>query len=96
MAIINLSLQVLPKISEEKTYEAVDGAIEIIRQSGVKYMVGPMETTMEGEPDVLWDIVKKAQDACIRAGATGVMSIIKMDYKPTGVSMDKKMLKYHR
>ena len=96
MATINLSLQVLPKTSEDRVYAVVDEAIKVIQASGVKYLVGPMETTMEGEPDELWEIVKKAQDACIRAGATGVISIIKMDYNPNGVSMDKKMHKYLR
>ena len=96
MSKINLSLQVLPKTTEERTYEVVDEAIKVIQESGVKYLVGPMETTMEGEPDELWEIVKRAQDACIRAGATGVMSVIKIDYNPNGVSMDKKMYKYQR
>jgi len=94
MAVVNLSLQVLPKTTEERTYAVVDEAIRVIRESGVKHRVGPMETTMEGEQDELWAIVKKAQEACIKAGASGVMSIIKIDYKPEGVSMDKKMQKY--
>ncbi|PKM87403.1 MAG: hypothetical protein CVU87_09660 [Firmicutes bacterium HGW-Firmicutes-12] len=94
MTIVNLSLQVLPKVTEERTYEVVDEAINVIKESGVKYLVGPMETTMEGELDHLLEIVKKAQEACIKAGATGVMSVIKIDYKPMGVTMEEKIYKY--
>lgn len=94
MASINLSLQVLPNVPADKTYETVDEAIKIIKESGVKYMVGPMETTMEGELDDLLEIVKKAQDACIKKGASRVMSIIKIDYRPLGVTMEEKIGKY--
>lgn len=94
MAVVNLSLQVLPGVSEDATYAVVDAAIRVIREAGVKHLVGPMETTMEGELDVLWDVVKKAQDACIRAGASRVVSIIKIDYKPEGVTIEEKIHKY--
>ncbi|MBV1756768.1 MAG: thiamine-binding protein [Dethiosulfatibacter sp.] len=46
----------------------------MIAASGVPYEVGPMETTMEGEPDQLWAIIKEAQEACIRAGGSRVMT----------------------
>lgn len=94
MTVVNLSLQVLPKVADEATYAVVDEAIKVIRESGVKHLVGPMETTMEGELDNLWEIVKKAQEACIKAGASGVMSIIKIDYKPEGVTIEEKIGKY--
>lgn len=94
MTIVNLSLQVLPKVPEDRTYAVVDEAIKVIQESGVKYLVGPMETTMEGDPDTLWEVVKKAQEACIKAGASRVMSIIKIDYKPEGVTIEEKIHKY--
>lgn len=91
---IIMALQVIPKVGESRIYEVVDEAIKVIAASGVPYEVGPMETTMEGEPDQLWEIIKKAQEACIRAGATRVMSHIKMDYVPTGSSIHEKITKY--
>lgn len=94
MPVVNLSLQVLPKVAEEKTYQVVDEAIKVIHDSGVKYLVGPLETTMEGELDTLLEIVKKAQEACIKAGASRVMSIIKIDYCSTGTTMEEKIHKY--
>ncbi|NLM10120.1 MAG: thiamine-binding protein [Clostridiaceae bacterium] len=94
MAVANVSLQVLPIVPEEKVYPVVDRVIELIEQSGVKYIVGPSETTMEGELDILLDIVKEAQEVCIREGASRVVSFIKIDYKPEGVTMDEKIHKY--
>ena len=96
MANINLSLQVLPRVPDDQIYEVVDKVIELIHNSGVKYEVGPMETTMEGELDELLEIVKKAQDVCIKEGASRVMSIIKIDYKKEGVTMDEKIYKYRK
>ncbi|AGC67852.1 hypothetical protein Cst_c08530 [Thermoclostridium stercorarium subsp. stercorarium DSM 8532] len=94
MSLANVSLQVLPVVSEDRVYPVVDKVIELIQQSGVKYIVGPMETTMEGELDVLLDIVRKAQEICINEGASRVVSIVKIDYKPEGVTMDEKINKY--
>jgi uncharacterized protein (TIGR00106 family) len=91
---INLSLQIIPVVEESEVYRVVDEVISMIQKSGVKYMVGPMETTMEGELDVLLEIVKKAQDICVREGATRVLSMVKIDYKPEGVTMDEKVYKY--
>jgi len=94
MAHVNVSLQVLPRVPDECIYPVVDEVIKMIKESGVKYEVGPMETTMEGELDVLLEIVKKAQEVCIKEGATRVMSMVKIDYKPEGVTMNEKIGKY--
>ncbi|MGD8190757.1 thiamine-binding protein [Brevibacillus ginsengisoli] len=94
MPIVNLGFQVLPKVADGNTYPVVDKAIEVVQQSGVKYEVGAMETVMEGELDELIEIVKRAQEACIQAGASEVMTHMKIHYRPEGVSMDEKLQKY--
>ncbi len=94
MADINVSLQVLPRVPDERIYDVVDKVIAYIDSTGVKYEVGPMDTTMEGELAELLEIVKKAQEICIEEGATRVFSMVKIDYKPEGVTMDEKIYKY--
>ncbi|CCO08376.1 thiamine-binding protein [Desulforamulus hydrothermalis] len=94
MPVINLGFQVLPKVPDGNTYAAVDRAIEVVQRSGVKYQVGPMETVMEGELDTLLAIVKQAQEACLAAGASEVMTFVKIHYRPGGVTIDEKMAKY--
>lgn len=90
----NVSLQVIPSVPEAEVYPVVDKVIDLIRQSGVNYVVGPMETTMEGELDLLLNIVSKAQDICLQNGATRVLSVVKIDYKAGGVTIEEKVKKY--
>jgi len=93
--VCNVSLQVIPLVAESRhLHPLVDKVIELIRSSGVKYVVGPMETTMEGELQELLDIVAKAQELCLEEGAYRVLSVVKIDYKKGGVTIDEKMEKY--
>lgn len=94
MNIVNLSLQVLPVVPDARIYPVVDKVIEYIASTGVKYVVGPMETTMEGDFDILLQIVKKAQEICTNEGAERVVSVVKIDYKVEGVTIDEKIHKY--
>lgn len=94
MSEINVSLQVLPSVPDERIYDVVDKVIAYIESTGVKYEVGPMETTMEGELNQLLEIVKKAQEICVKEGASRVLSVVKIDYKPEGVTMNEKIGKY--
>ncbi len=93
---VNVSLQVLPAVPETQIYPVIDKVIDFIQKSGVRYEVGPMETTMEGELDKLLEIVKAAQEICVKEGAKRVISIVKIDYKPEGVTIDEKVAKYRK
>ncbi|MGR6836324.1 thiamine-binding protein [Syntrophomonas erecta] len=94
MSKVNLSLQVLPVVAGDQIYEVVDQVINLIHNSGLKYVVGPMETTIEGELEPMLDLVKKAQQVCVDAGASRVISVVKIDYSPDGVTIDEKIDKY--
>ena len=94
MPVCNLSLQIIPIVPDNKIYETVDQVIELIKNSGVKYTVGPMETTMEGELDTLLEIVKNTQQVCVKAGAKRICSVVKIDYSTEGVTIDEKVGKY--
>jgi uncharacterized protein (TIGR00106 family) len=96
MPTANLSLQIIPLVEEERIYDVVDEVIKYIDSCDVKYEVGPMETTMEGELDKLLDIVKKSQEICVKKGANRILSVIKIDYKSDGVTMEEKVRKYRK
>jgi uncharacterized protein YqgV (UPF0045/DUF77 family) len=53
-----------------------------------------METTVEGDLDEMLDLVRQAQQICVEAGANRVISVVKIDYKPDGVTIDEKIAKY--
>lgn len=91
---VNVSMQILPVGEEETALRQIDGVIAYIASTGVKYLVGPMETTMEGPYHQLMDIVAQAQDLCFEEGAQRVVTIIKVDAKKTGVTMDEKIKHY--
>ncbi|MEA3424073.1 MAG: thiamine-binding protein [Bacillota bacterium] len=94
MAKVNMSLQVLPAVVEAEIYPIVDKVIEMIDASGLRYVVGPFETSIEGELDELFEIVKKAQNICTKLGVDRVVSIVKIDYRKEGVTIDEKISKY--
>ncbi|OPL09654.1 MAG: hypothetical protein AVO33_06495 [delta proteobacterium ML8_F1] len=94
MSIVNLSLQILPVVPEERIYPVVDRVIEMIQATGLPHVVGPLDTTIEGELEELLDIVKKAQAVCLEEGADRIVSVIKIDYKKEGVTIDEKISKY--
>lgn len=94
MSLVNVSLQVLPRVSDERVYPVVDKVIEYIQSQNVVHVIGPMETTMEGEYDELMRIVKRCMEICMEEGASRVMSVIKVDYKQGGVTIDEKIGKY--
>lgn len=55
-----ISIQIIPKTkSGEDVIPYVDEAIRVIEESGVRYEVHPLETTMEGDFTKLMDVVKK-------------------------------------
>ena len=49
---------------------------------------------MEGELHQLLEIVEKAQEVCLKNGAKRVVSVVKIDYKAGGVTIDEKIAKY--
>lgn len=90
-----VSIQIIPKTKNgEDVIPYVDEAISVIQQSGVKYEVHPLETTMEGELTELLSIVQKMNEKMIDRGSESVISQIKIFYKPSGASMDQLTEKY--
>ncbi|MFC5532360.1 thiamine-binding protein [Cohnella yongneupensis] len=96
MAQALLSIQISPKVNGgEDVIPYVDRAISIIKESGVTYRVGPMETTMEGDLDTLIDIVKRMNDAMFEMGSPQVLSHIKLAINKAGeASIARQLKKY--
>jgi len=91
---VTIAVQVLPLT--EDAYAIVDKAIAVIAAAGVKYEVGPMETTMEGSLDELLKVAKAAHLACLEAGADKLLTIIKISDAPTGSTIADKVSKYRQ
>ncbi len=93
--IINLGIQIVPKSKDLDSYWLVDQAIEVIQKSGVKHVVTPFETVMEGTQDELMEIARDAQQAVLDAGADEVLVYYRMQIrKDQDVSIEDKTGKY--
>lgn len=95
MNTINLGIQIIPKSKTLDSYALVDKAIEVIQASGVKHVVTPFETVMEGPQEVLMEIALKAQEAVLAAGADEVLVYYRMQIrKNAAVAIEDKIGKY--
>ncbi len=96
----SVAIQVLPKVQggNKELIRIVDKVIAYLKSSGLKTFVGPFETTVEGDYDKLMELVKECQLICIREGAQGVSSYVKIAYNPQGgvLTIDDKVAKYHQ
>lgn len=90
---IQLGIQVVPLDREGNVYEKIDAAINVIQESGVEYIITPMETVMQGPYEKLQQVAKDAQQALIDAGCTEFLVNIKMHIRTDrDVTMEEKRL----
>ncbi|MEK4486209.1 thiamine-binding protein [Psychrobacillus sp. FSL H8-0484] len=90
-----ISIQIIPKTKNgESVIPYVDEAIRVIQESGVKFEVHPLETTMEGDLQQLLQVITKMNDRMIEMGSSNVISQIKVLYQPSGILMDQLTEKY--
>ena len=95
MANALVSIQIIPKTKNgEDVIPYVDEAIRIIDESGVKYEVHALETTMEGELEHLLKVIAHMNERMIEIGSRNVISQVKILYQPTGIAMDDLTEKY--
>ena len=96
----SVAIQVLPSAeNDQELCRIVDEVIAYIAGTGLRYEVGPCETTIEGDDyDQLMDIVKECQHVAVRAGAKKVSAYVKVVYRPEGeiLSIDQKIGKYKK
>ena len=94
----SVAIQLLPEAKDdEELIRIVDEVIAYIKSTGLHCVVGPFETTIEGESyDQLMDIVKECQHVAVRAGAPKVSAYVKIVYRPEGeiLTIDRKISKY--
>lgn len=75
--IVEIECLANPPGTPESPYKHIEAAIDVIQRSGLAYEVSALGTTIEGEPDELWAVVREAHEACLAAGAAGLVSVVK-------------------
>lgn len=73
--------------------EYVAAALRVAKeQSRVRYEVGPMFTTLEGETADIFDLVRRMQEAVFARGARRVSTVVKLDERRDRVAhMEEKV-----
>ncbi|MCL2802288.1 MAG: thiamine-binding protein [Treponema sp.] len=93
----SVAIQVLPQSTAgDEVLRIVDKVISYIKSTGLKTIVGPFETVIEGDFDKCMDIAKECQLICIREGAASLLTYLKIAYNPNGGtwSIDEKTAKH--
>lgn len=76
--IIEIQCIPTPIGSDDDRYANVHAAIQVVESSGLAFEVGPLGTTVEGDPDDLWPLVRRVHEATMAAGATSCISVLKI------------------
>ncbi|WP_455539459.1 MTH1187 family thiamine-binding protein [Terrisporobacter sp.] len=84
-----------PYTGEEEMYKVVDACIEKIKESGMKYEIGAMSTTFEGEFDEVFDLLKVIHKIPFQLGCERVITVARIDEKAGGITIENK-LRNHR
>lgn len=93
---INLAVQILPlRLEKEEAYSCIDAAIALVAASGLKYVVCPFETVIEGSYEEVMILVKKMQDVCYENGAEELLVNMKLHRNvEKDMAIDDKVGKY--
>ena len=63
------------KPCQEAYCRQVEAALKAVQESGLRYAVGPLETTVEGELDDVLAVVSRAHKAVAAAGADHIHTV---------------------
>lgn len=91
-------IQVLPTPTgtAEHCWTHIEAAIAVVAQSGLEYEVGPLGKSIEGDRDTLWTTLRRAHEATISAGATSVVTLIKLFDAPGPTPTMAELTEPHR
>ncbi len=90
---INAAIQLLPLGDESDKYKTIDSAIELIQKSGLKYLVCPFETVVEGEASQIYELIDKIRISSLKSSSEIVINV-KIHAANRDLRMDEKLEKY--
>ena len=67
-----------PAGTPDDPHAYVEAAVRVIQASGLRYDVGALGTTLEGDDDAVWATLRAAHEAMLAAGATSGLSHVKI------------------
>ncbi len=67
-----------PAGTPDDPHAYVEAAVRVVQASGLRYEVGALGTTLEGDDDAVWATLRAAHEAMLTAGATSGLSHVKI------------------
>lgn len=67
-----------PAGTDENQHAHVEAAIALVQKSGLKYEVGALGTTVEGDPDQVWALLRAMHEETMKSGAKSIISNIRV------------------
>ena len=92
------AVSIAPVGSGTSVSQYVAAALRVVRaQDQVAYRLDPMFTTLEGQPDDLFEVIRAMQEAVFAAGGERVGTVIKMDdRRDREATMEEKVASVRR
>ena len=86
-------LSMIPMGERTSASRYVRAVHQVLKESGLNFVPGPMSTTLEAESmDEIFDVTKKANEALAQLGVQRVVTTLKIDYRTDKeISIDTKM-----
>jgi len=79
--IISASIQLVPLTQDRHPYEWVDEAIEVIKQSGIQYEVGPFATVVEGKYNEVMNVINLISEFLYEKNCTEWISNVQIQIR---------------
>ena len=94
-----VEIQVMPRGGVQpvdQPYYFVERALDVIKESGLRYEVEPLGTTIEGELDAVLETAIRAMKAPLEAGADGFYTILKISHRQSVQTTMQDLVGKHR
>lgn len=89
---IQASLKVMPSLnSRQEVYDKVNEVIKMIADSNLKMVSGPSETTVEGEYDAVFNLVRDIHNKLVTDEVRQITMVIVTDYNDEDQYIDEKI-----
>jgi uncharacterized protein YqgV (UPF0045/DUF77 family) len=66
-----------PPGTNDEQYAHIKAAIGLAQDSGLKFEVGALGTTIEGDPDAVWALLRRMHESTLESGALSIISNIR-------------------
>ena len=85
-----------PAGTDTSPYAHIEAAIAVVADSGLTYEVGALGTTVEGPADEVWAVLRRAHEATQSAGASSVVSVVKVFQTTASTTTIDDLVAAHR